>query len=337
MAVGDVLVGRHLQPGPAVISRAGAAELDVVDPLGGFRDAFLPLADSGVVAYLDGNSLGRPPAATLDRLIELVRDQWGTRLIRSWWWDGWFELPRALGDELGAAALGAAPGQVIFGDSTTVWLYKLLRAALAARPGRREIVTNDDNFPTDRYVVEGVAAELGCTVRWLRPDPAAGVTVEQVRAAVGPDTAVVTLSHVAYRSAFLADMSAITSAVHEAGALTVWDLCHSVGAVPVEDAFHGQQMRHAPARELVVQFGQRLGEHVKVTTRSVVNPSPCLLDRWVRLVRPGEVTFNALKRDVQASTAQQREHGVVQAGRPERGLNLAVDRGHRRIRRGHAW
>jgi kynureninase len=232
MEVGDVSVGRRPQRDAAVISRAGAAELDVVDPLGAFRGAFLPLADSGVVAYLDGNALGRPPAATLDRLIELVRDQWGTRLIRSWW-DGWLELPRALGDEIGAVALGAAPGQVVFGDSTTVWLYKLLRAAMAARPGRREIVTDADNFPTDRYVVESVAAELGCTVRWLRPDPAAGVTVEQVQAVAGPDTAVVALSHVAYRSAFLADMPTITSAVHEAGALTVWDLCHSVGAVPV--------------------------------------------------------------------------------------------------------
>ncbi|HLH81973.1 MAG TPA: aminotransferase class V-fold PLP-dependent enzyme [Trebonia sp.] len=217
---------------PRAMTRADAAALDAADPLGCFRDAFLPVADAGVVAYLDGNSLGRPPAATLRRLEELVRDQWGTRLIRGWS-EGWFELPCRLGDELAAAALGAAPGQVILGDSTTVWLYKLLRAAVAARPGRREIVTDVDNFPTDRYVAEGIAAELGCRVRWLRPGPAAGVTPEQVRAVAGPDTAVVTLSHVAYRSAFLADMAGITAAAHEAGALVVWDLCHSAGSVPV--------------------------------------------------------------------------------------------------------
>lgn len=214
------------------MTRAEAAALDTADPLGGFRGAFLPVADGRVVAYLDGNSLGRPPAATLERLDELIRGQWGTRLIRGWS-EGWFELPRRLGNELAAAALGAAPDQVVLGDSTTVWLYKLVRAAVAARPGRREIVTDVGNFPTDRYVVEGIAAELGCRVRWLRPDPAAGVTVEQVRAAVGRDTAVVTLSHVAYRSAFLADMAGITAVAHEAGALVVWDLCHSVGSVPV--------------------------------------------------------------------------------------------------------
>ena len=214
------------------MTRAEAVALDAADPLGGFRDAFLPVADGSVVAYLDGNSLGRPPAATLDRLSALIRDEWGSRLIRGWS-EGWFELPHRLGDELGAAALGAAPGQVILGDSTTVWLYKLLRAAMAARPGRREIVTDVDNFPTDRYVAEGIAAELGCRVRWLRPDPAAGVTPAQVRDAVGPDTAVVTLSHVAYRSAFIADMAAITAVAHEAGALTVWDLCHSAGSIPV--------------------------------------------------------------------------------------------------------
>lgn len=214
------------------MTRAEAAALDAADPLRGFRDAFVPVADDGVVAYLDGNSLGRPPAATLERLTELVRGQWGTRLIRGWS-EGWFELPYRLGDELAAAALGASPGQVVLGDSTTVWLYKLLRAAMAARPGRREIVTDVDNFPTDRYVAEGIAAELGCRVRWLRPDPAAGVTAGQVAAAVGPDTAVVTLSHVAYRSAFLADMAGITAVAHEAGALVVWDLCHSAGSVPV--------------------------------------------------------------------------------------------------------
>ncbi|MGH3435512.1 MAG: kynureninase [Sciscionella sp.] len=207
--------------------------MDADDELGAFRATFLAPEDGSVLAYLDGNSLGRPPVSTLDRLSDLVRRQWGTRLIRSWS-EGWFELPEQIGDELGSVALGAAPGQVILGDSTTVLLYKVLRAAVAARPGRREIVTDVHNFPTDRYVVEGVADELGCRIRWLWTDQAAGVTARQLADVLGTDTAVVTLSHVAYRSAYLADMGALTRLVHDAGALTVWDLCHSVGSVPVE-------------------------------------------------------------------------------------------------------
>ena len=144
------------------------------------------------------------------------------------------ELPLRIGNDLGRAALGAAPGQVFVGDSTTVLLYKLARAAVDSRAGRTEIVLDSDNFPTDRYVLEGIAAERGLTLRWLRPDPAGGVTAEQVRRVVGPQTALVLLSHVAYRSGFLADMAAITRIAHSEGALVLWDLCHSVGAVPVE-------------------------------------------------------------------------------------------------------
>ena len=131
--------------------------------------------------------------------------------------------------------LGAAPGQTIIADSTTVVLYKLIRAALAAvtDPARTEIVLDTDNFPTDRYLVEGIAREEGLTLRWIDADPASGVTVEQVRAATGPATAVVVLSQIAYRSGFLADLPAITAAVHDAGALVVWDLCHSAGSVEI--------------------------------------------------------------------------------------------------------
>lgn len=215
-----------------VPSRDGARALDAADPLAPFRDCFVPIGDPGVVAYLDGNSLGRPPAATAERLQELVTGQWASRLIRGWS-EGWFELPRRIGDELGATALGAAPGQLVLGDSTTIWLYKVLRAAVAARPGRREIVTDVHNFPTDRYIVEGVAAELGLTVRWLHPDPAGGVTAAQLAEVLSEQTAVVTFSHVAYRSAYLADLLAITRAAHGAGALVVVDLCHSVGALPI--------------------------------------------------------------------------------------------------------
>jgi kynureninase len=130
-------------------------------------------------------------------------------------------------------ALGAAAGQVVVADSTTVLLYKLARAAVDARPGRREIVVDTDNFPTDRYVVEGIAAERGLTLRWVETDPAAGVTTGQVAGAVGPDTALVLFSHVAYRSGWIADAAAITALAHDAGALVLWDLSHSAGSVPV--------------------------------------------------------------------------------------------------------
>lgn len=205
--------------------------LDAADPLAEFRDRFLPAGDD-VVAYLDGNSLGRPLRASRERLLELVDSQWAGRLIRGWS-DYWMESPTRIGDSLGEAALGAAAGQVALGDSTTVWFYKCLRAALSVRPGRDEIVADTDNFPTDRYVVEAVADELGCTIRWITTDPAGGVRPDQVAELVGERTAVVTFSHVAYRSAFVADMPAITRIAHGAGAVVVWDLCHSVGALPV--------------------------------------------------------------------------------------------------------
>jgi kynureninase len=205
--------------------------LDDADPLAALRDRFVG-TDSPLV-YLDGNSLGRPLKVTAGRLHRFVAEEWGGRLIRGWD-EGWFELPLSLGDELGRVCLGAAPGQIAVGDSTTVLLYKLMRTAVAARPGRTEIVIDRDNFPTDRYLAAGVAAECGLTVRWLDVDTAAGVAVEQVASAVGEQTAFVALSHVSYRSAWIADVAAISAVAHEAGALVLWDLCHSVGSVPTE-------------------------------------------------------------------------------------------------------
>lgn len=210
-----------------------ARRLDDEDPLAGFRDRFVTPVDDGIVAYLDGNSLGRPPKATLERLEALVRDEWATRLIRSWS-EGWMELPQRVGDRLGRAILGAGPGQVVVADSTSVCLYKLLRAAVSLRPGRTEIVTDRHNFPTDSYVVQGIADELGLTVRWIDSDPNGGVTSHELAAVLSERTAVVTLSHVAYRSAYIADMEALTALAHSQGALVVWDLCHSAGSVPVE-------------------------------------------------------------------------------------------------------
>jgi kynureninase len=216
---------------PPIHSRAAAQALDRADPLAAFREEFL-IADDGIV-YFDGNSLGRPPARALDALAEVVRSGWGERLIRSWT-EGWMELPLQLGDRIGAL-LGAAGGQVAVADSTTVCFYKAVSAALDARPGRTEIVTDPGNFPTDRYVLESLASQRGLGLRWLEPaDPLRGPSAAEVAALVGPQTALVTFTHVDYRSAAILDMAAITQVAHAAGALTIWDLCHSVGAVAVE-------------------------------------------------------------------------------------------------------
>jgi kynureninase len=142
--------------------------------------------------------------------------------------------PLTVGDRLAEVALGAAPGQVIVADSTTVLLYKLIRAGLSVREGRDEVIIDRGNFPTDRFVVDGIAAECGLTVRYLTAPHDSGVRKADVESALSERTALVVLSHVAYRSGFIADMAAITRAAHDAGALMLWDLCHSAGALPVE-------------------------------------------------------------------------------------------------------
>ncbi len=207
-----------------------AAALDAADPLASYRDLFV--GSETPLVYLDGNSLGRPLKASAQRLSTFVEQEWGGRLIRGWD-ERWMDLPEVLGDAIGAQCLGASTGQTIVGDSTTVLLYKLMRAAVALRPGRTEIVLDRDNFPTDRYVADGVARECGLTLRWIDVDPETGVSEEQLAAVVGVQTALVTLSHVAYRSAWLADGPALTRVAHDAGALILWDLSHSVGSVPL--------------------------------------------------------------------------------------------------------
>jgi kynureninase len=226
----DTAPPASLAPDPLTAARA----LDAADPLSGFRSRFAGIDDGGsqVVAYFDGNSLGRPARASVDRIHRFLLEGWGGRLIRGWD-EEWMELPFAIGDDLGRAALGAAPGQTFIGDSTTVLLYKLARAAVDSLPERSEIVLDTDNFPTDRYLLDGIARERGLRLVWIEADTEAGVTPEQVAAAVGPETALVVLSHVAYRSGFLADLPAITRIAHDAGALVLWDLCHSAGSVPV--------------------------------------------------------------------------------------------------------
>ncbi len=207
-----------------------ASALDQTDPLAPLRDRFVG-ADTPLV-YFDGNSLGRPLRTTGPRLASFVEEEWGGRLIRGWD-ERWFDLPRTLGDEIGRIVLGASPGQTVVGDSTTVLLYKAMRAAVAARPGRTEIVIDRDNFPTDRFLADGVAREAGLTLRWIDVDTSAGVSADLLAAAVGPQTALVVLSHVAYRSAYLADVPELTRIAHDAGALVLWDLSHSVGSVPM--------------------------------------------------------------------------------------------------------
>lgn len=217
------------------VERAEAA--DAADPLAGLAARFV--AAPGVVSYLDGNSLGRPPAAVGADLAALVEGAWGTRLIRSWD-EQWMSWPEETGDLVAAAALGAAPGQTVVADSTTVMLYKLARAcvdhARAQDPARTEILLSDDDFPTDRYVAEGIAAERGMTLRWIPTDPDAGPDPDVVGAAFADSAgraALVLLSHVSYRSGRVLDGAAVTAAAHAHGALVLWDLSHSVGSVPL--------------------------------------------------------------------------------------------------------
>jgi kynureninase len=211
-----------------------ARALDATDPLAAYAARFVDPGPATLVSYFDGNSLGRPLRSTVRRMQEFVTDEWGGRLIRGWD-ERWMDLPLTLGDRLGGAVLGAGPGQAFVGDSTTVLLYKLCRAAVDAqlRAGRDEIVIDTDNFPTDRYVLEGIASETGARLVWVETDRAAGVTAEQVAAVVGERTALAVFSHVAYRSGWLADVPAITEVVHGAGGLVLWDTCHSSGSVPV--------------------------------------------------------------------------------------------------------
>ncbi len=205
------------------IELADLQRLDRDDPLTGFRADFELPAD---IVYLDGNSLGALPKATPARVAAVITEQWGIGLIRSWTAAGWLDLPSRLGNKI-ARLLGAAPGTVLAADSTSINLFKLLSAALRLRPDRRVILSEAGNFPTDLYVAEGLAELLGLghTLRLAEPADIAG--------AIGPDVAVVMLTHVDYRTGAMHDMPALTAAAHAHGALTIWDLAHSAGAVPL--------------------------------------------------------------------------------------------------------
>jgi kynureninase len=208
-----------------------AEALDAEDSLASFRERFA-VADPELI-YLDGNSLGRLPKAAAALSGELVERQWGERLIRSWN-DSWFEMPQRVGAKI-ARLLGAAADEVVVADSTSVNLFKLTVAALQARPGRRRLVTDELNFPSDLYVLQS-ALDLcgGGRLEIVRSPNGITVPPEAMEAAIDDDTALVSLSHTAFKSGFVHDMARITAAAHRAGALTLWDLSHSAGAVPVD-------------------------------------------------------------------------------------------------------
>lgn len=212
-----------------MIDKNHCLRLDEQDPLAPLRQQFaLP---EGVI-YLDGNSLGARPVASLERARQVIEQEWGDGLIRSWNSAGWRDLPQRLGDRL-APLIGAGGGEVVITDTTSINLFKVLSAALQVQaeraPERRVIVSESSNFPTDLYIAEGLTRMLqqGYSLR-LVDSP------EQLPAAIDQDTAVVMLTHVNYKTGYMHDMQAVTGLIHEAGALSLWDLAHSAGAVPVE-------------------------------------------------------------------------------------------------------
>jgi kynureninase len=211
----------------SMTSREDCVARDFGDPLRGFRDRFV--VPEGLI-YLDGNSLGLMPRAAAGVLNRTIEQEWGHDLIRSWNSAGWFDMPILLGDRVGAL-IGAAPGQTVVCDTTSINLYKAIHAAIGLRPDRDVVIAEDESFPTDLYIVEGAMKSAGKPMqrRLIGSD---GPSLETL---LDRKVAVVVLSHVNYRTGALLDMAAITKQIHAAGALVVWDLCHSIGVI--ETAF----------------------------------------------------------------------------------------------------
>ncbi len=209
-----------------------AQHLDAQDELASFKDRFV--IDDPDLIYLDGNSLGRLPKATAPHLQEAVESQWGGRLIRGWN-EGWFHKASEIGAKI-ATLIGAEPDEVIVGDTTSINLFKLVVAALRSRPGRSKIVSDVFNFPSDLYIFQGVMDLLdkGHSLELIPSRDSISIWLEDVESALDDDTALVALTHVAFKSAFRYDMEQVTALAHRAGALTLWDLSHSVGAVPLK-------------------------------------------------------------------------------------------------------
>ncbi|UXU75905.1 MULTISPECIES: kynureninase [unclassified Paracoccus (in: a-proteobacteria)] len=204
---------------------AAAEAMDRADPLAQLREAFVLTDD---LIYLDGNSLGAAPRAALDELRQAAEQEWSRDLIRSWNTAGWFDLPVELGDRIGRLT-GAAAGQIVVSDTTSVNIYKALHAAVGLRPDRRTIVAESESFPTDIYIAEGVLA----TVPGLRLR-LEGIDAPQIEDLLDGDVAAVLVNQVNYKTGELRDMAAVTRRIQDAGAIAIWDLCHSAGALPVE-------------------------------------------------------------------------------------------------------
>lgn len=209
-----------------------ALQLDAADPLAAFRAEFVESGEP--LIYMDGNSLGRLPRATIDRIRTAVEQEWGEQLIRGWN-SGWYEAPQRIGEKI-ATLVGAEPGQVLACDSTSTNLFKLIMAALALRPERTVIVSDMLNFPSDLYIAQGCIELLGGRHELRLLPSQDGMTVEAaaLEQALDERVALVMLSHVAFKSGFLYDMADVTARAHAAGALVLWDLSHSTGAVPIE-------------------------------------------------------------------------------------------------------
>jgi len=211
------------------ITRNQCLELDQADPLASLRDLFaLEPVDAQNIVYLDGNSLGVLPKAAIGRIREVVENEWGVGLIRSWTAAGWIDFSQRIGDKI-ARLIGAKSGEVIVADSTSVNLFKALSAAVAMTGGRRRIVSERTNFPTDLYIAETFARDRGLELTL--------VDQEAITSHLDDRVAVLMLTHASYRTGRMYDMPSITRAAHDAGAIMIWDLCHSAGAVPVD--LHG--------------------------------------------------------------------------------------------------
>ena len=209
-----------------------ARELDAQDELASFRDEFV--IDDPNLIYLDGNSLGRLPKRTVDFLQNTIEQEWGRRLIRAWN-DGWINSPTELGAKI-AKLVGAQADEILVTEATSINLFKLSAAALQARPGRIGVVSDVLNFPSDLYILQGIIDLIGKDHHLKLIPSADGITIpsEAVEAAIDDNTALVSLTHVAFKSAFMYDMALVTELAHQSGALMLWDLSHSVGAVPID-------------------------------------------------------------------------------------------------------
>jgi kynureninase len=212
-----------MPPTSSPVSREACVSQDLSDPLRGFRDRFhIP---DGMI-YLDGNSLGPMPRAAASVLNRTIEQEWGHDLIRSWNSAGWFDMPVRLGNRIGDL-LGAASGQTIVCDTTSINLFKAIHAAIGLRPDRDVVIAESTSFPTDLYIIEGAMKSAGRTIQRRL----IGVDGPSIEALLDQRVAVVVLSHVDYRTGGLLNMEAITRRIHEAGALVIWDVCHSAGAI----------------------------------------------------------------------------------------------------------